>query len=101
MSGCCVPTSWTRLSDRRPRGQRRVEETQRLNTVPDLSSDQWAVLCAVHVGVEGHLEVLRRQKHKWVNAGDTHTHTHTERLQTAGKAHHFGRLILKRCLKPT
>lgn len=38
-------------------------------TVPDLSSDEWTVFRSVHVGVEGHLKILWRQKNKWVSAG--------------------------------
>lgn len=45
----------------------------REKTVPYLSSDEWTVLCTVHVGVKGHLKVLWRQKNKRVIAGDTQT----------------------------
>lgn len=41
--------------------------------IPDLSSDERPVLCAVHVGVKGHLEVLSKEgKHTF-----THCFTHS------------------------
>lgn len=51
------------------------KSTKKERLIPDLSSDEWTVLCAVHVGVEGHLEVLwRHTTTSVVNAGDTHKH---------------------------
>lgn len=44
--------------------------------IPDLSSDEWTVLCAVHVGVEGHLEVLRRHKTTSGLMQETRTNTY-------------------------
>ena len=53
---------------------RRLDLLNRRKTVPDLSSDEWSVLGTIHVGIEGHLKVLRRQKYTWVHSG-SHTKT--------------------------
>lgn len=63
------------------------EKCSELKLIPYLSSDKWTVLCAVHVGVEGNLKVLWREKYHWINAGDIFCHE----LQQAAVTIHFER----------
>ena len=76
-NGGCHVKSESQISQKRKRKRR---------TVPDLSSDEWSVLCTVHVGVEGHLEVLWRQNIRWVKGGDklsTQKQTKEEEMSSA------------------
>lgn len=57
------------FSDRRTRNAIMIAM---IKTVPDLSSDKWTVLGAVHVRVKGYLKILWRKKNIWVNAGHTY-----------------------------